>query len=210
MERPSLIVIAGCNGSGKSTFSKHHNNSIEPFDFDKRYLEIYRSLSDSELRDKFARDKTTKEFESSIEGAFLTGKDFCYETNFDSTPIYWPQRAKALGYNLELYFYCLQTRELANKRVAMRTANKGHFIEKKVVYYKWKEGYNNLNLHYQLFDYIYLLDNSAHLKTPKALFSLMKSEEEKYIVERYAIRLPNYSRRRFPDIYKLVIENNEP
>jgi len=204
LSRPTLIIVAGCNGSGKSTFSNMHHDNITPFDYDKKYLETFDSLDDSELRDVFAKNKTTSEFESSIKGAFSNRKDFCYETNFDSHPILWALQAKELGYNLELYFYCLKDLELANERVAIRKANKGHFINSEVVHYKWKEGYKNLNLHYHFFDHIYLLDNSQHMSAPKGLFSLTKKEDDTYMVEKYITKLPSYSYRRFPDIYKLV------
>lgn len=207
MPQPTLIIIAGCNGSGKSTFSKFHNEKITPFDYDKRYLEIYNSLQDSEFRDTFAKNKTTEEFESSITGAFLNGQDFCYETNFDSHPIYWANQAKELGYNIELYFYCLKNLDLAKKRVAIRTANKGHFINDSIIFHKWKEGYKNLDLHFNIFDYVLLLDNSIHLKPPKHLFAIIKNEDNVFEVEKYEEQLPVYSKKRFPLICGIVLNN---
>jgi len=35
MIKPRLIVVAGCNGSGKSTFSKTYVKNETPFDFTK-------------------------------------------------------------------------------------------------------------------------------------------------------------------------------
>lgn len=58
---PQLIIIAGCNGSGKSTYAPSLlPNEITSFDYDKLYLANYNSLPDSEYRDKFAKDKTTR------------------------------------------------------------------------------------------------------------------------------------------------------
>lgn len=206
MPKPSLIVIAGCNGSGKSTFSHYQVKDITPFDFDKRLMQNYQLLPDSEFRDTFARDKTIKEFESSIRGAFSNNEDFCYETNFDSHPMYWISEAINFGYNVELHFYCLETRKLAEERVQIRTSNSGHYIPKDTIDYKWKEGYKNLNLFYQSFDYVYLIDNSKHLSEPKGLFSLTKIDENDYIIEIYEDTLPEYSERRFPDIFKRLKE----
>lgn len=61
---PDLIIIAGCNVAGKSTFvSSFLPEDLTSFDFDRIYLENYSSLPDSELREKSAKDKTKKDFE---------------------------------------------------------------------------------------------------------------------------------------------------
>tara|TARA_R110002072_G_scaffold298710_1_gene473015 strand:- start:26362 stop:26982 length:621 start_codon:yes stop_codon:yes gene_type:complete len=204
LHTPTLIIVAGCNGSGKSTFSKTYIQGIKPFDYDKRYLEIYHSLPDSELKDMFAKNKTTKEFESSIYGAFSNREDFCYETNFDNHPIDYVITAIEKGYQVHLHFYCLDDIELAKERVSIRTVNQGHFVPNNTIEYKWKEGYRNLNLYYNIFDYILLIDNSYHLKTPTNLFSLSKVSHDSYAVEKYSENIPEYSKRRFPDIYKFI------
>lgn len=48
MIKPRLIVVAGCNGSGKSTFSKTYVKNETPFDFDKRLMEKYDAMDNSE------------------------------------------------------------------------------------------------------------------------------------------------------------------
>lgn len=74
---PELIIIAGCNGAGKSTFaSSFISENISSFDYDKLYLEYYNSLPDSEFREKFAKDKTTKEFEQAVKSSIDLGLDF--------------------------------------------------------------------------------------------------------------------------------------
>ena len=47
-----LIVIAGCNDAGKSTFaSSFLPEGLTAFDYDKLYLENYNSLTESELQE---------------------------------------------------------------------------------------------------------------------------------------------------------------
>jgi predicted ABC-type ATPase len=53
------------------------------------------------------------------------GKDFAFETNFDNEPMFWPDQFKARGYELFLIFICLESIDLANKRVAIRVENGG-------------------------------------------------------------------------------------
>lgn len=204
MSQPVLIIVAGCNGAGKSTFSKDIvHDTVIPFDYDKKKLEFYHSMVDSEFREIIANNKTTEEFESSIDGAFSNYKDFCYETNFDTHPIFWAKKAKDLGYVLVLHFFCIDSLDLAEQRVLERTQRKGHFVSNDVIFDKWKDGYKNLNLHYDIFDHVILYDNSSSSKPPQLLFSLAKTNDQ-FEVKHIAKSLPKYSQRRFPDIYQII------
>jgi predicted ABC-type ATPase len=134
---PSLIIIAGCNGAGKSTFaSSFLPEGLISFDYDKRFLEHYNSLPDSELRDRIAKNKTTEEFERSANCAIEKGTDFCYETNFDTHPIYWAEKFKEAGHKLSLIFFCLENQELARHRIQVRTEFRGHFIDDQTIDFK--------------------------------------------------------------------------
>jgi predicted ABC-type ATPase len=203
MSKPNLIVVAGCNGSGKSTFSKNYVKNIIPFDFDKKLAQKYDAMQDSELRDVIARNLTRTEFETAIYEAFSKRESFCYETNFDANPVYWVEQAKKLGYDIKLYFYCLDSLEMAKQRVYYRTSNKGHFVADDIVEYKWKEGYKNLNLHYKLFDHILLIDNSSEITPVQNIFSLTKNKDTSYEVNIFNT-IPHYAKRRFPKIYNIL------
>lgn len=204
MSKPYLIIIAGCNGSGKSTFSRASVKGIIPFDYDKKFIENYNTLQDIDIRSEMAREKTTQEFESSIDGAFSNKESFCYETNFDTSPLFWAQQAKSLGYHVELHFYCIQDQQMARDRVALRTRNAGHPVPDDVVDYKWREGYKNLNLHFDYFDRVVLFENSSSNKPMKALFTIEKQIDSNFEVEMHSYNIPNYARRRFPRIYELL------
>ncbi len=204
MSQPVLIIVAGCNGAGKSTYSRALvKESIVPFDYDKRFKEIYESLRDSEFREVMAKNMTTDEFTTSITNAFSEGRDFCYETNLDSNPLHWAEIAKQHGYYVELHFFCIESIELAQQRVKSRAERNGHYVYEEVVMYKWKEGYKNLNKHYKFFDYITLIENSSPDREMEYICSLIK-DEDTYKATVYADTLPKYSSRRFPDIYNLI------
>ena len=197
---PNLIVIAGCNGAGKSTYaSSFLPDGLTSFDYDKLYLENYSVLPDSELREKFARDKTSKSFEDSVKQAIENETDFCYETNFDTIPIHWPEKFKNNGYVINLIFFCLDNKEIAIQRVEERAEFKGHFVDSATIDLKWKAGYKNLNEHYTFFDNILLVDNSV----PKEVYSNLLQIEQGEIVM-MVDELPDYFQRRFPDIYKKI------
>tara|TARA_R110002050_G_scaffold162939_1_gene292849 strand:+ start:9982 stop:10590 length:609 start_codon:yes stop_codon:yes gene_type:complete len=195
---PSLIIIAGCNGAGKSTFAKSLlPDNLESFDYDKTYLKNYNSLPDSDLREVFAKNKTTQSFTGSIKSALNNGIDYCYETNFDSHPIYWPEKFKKHNYKLKIFFFCIDNQEIARQRIKIRTEFKGHFVSDAVIDLKWKAGYKNINLHYPYFDEIQFIDNS---KTGLLYQNILKIKAGK--IELMADFLPEYFERRFPLIYK--------
>lgn len=197
---PNLIVIAGCNGAGKSTFaSSFLPDGLTSFDYDKLYLEYYSILPDSEFRDKFARDKTTKDFEDAIKQSVTNKTDFCYETNFDSSPVYWPEHFKKHGFTLDLIFFCLNNQEIARRRVEERAEFKGHYVDSQTIDLKWKAGYKNLNEHYTFFDNILLVDNSVQ----KEVYSNLLQIEQGEIVM-MVDKLPDYFKHRFPDIYTKI------
>lgn len=200
---PSLIVIAGCNGAGKSTFaSTFLPEGLTSFDYDRLFLESYNSLPDSQFREKFAKDQTTKEFEIAIEKAITNKTDFCYETNFDSHPLFWPEKFKESGYQINLIFFCLDNQDIARHRVQVRTEFKGHFVDNKTIDLKWKAGYKNVNLHYQFFSNILFVDNS---KQNDVYTNLLQIEEGEIVIMSETI--PEYFKHRLPDIYKLIAIN---
>jgi predicted ABC-type ATPase len=197
---PDLIIIAGCNGAGKSTFSSSFlPEGLTSFDYDRLFLENYNSLSDSELREVFARNQTTKDFESSIDKALLNKADFCYETNFDSHPLHWAQKFKENGYQINLIFFCLDNQEIARHRIQVRTEFKGHFVDDKTIDLKWKAGYKNVNLHYQFFDNILFVDNSKRNDIYTNLLQIEKGE-----IVLMTEKIPDYFKHRLPDIFKLI------
>jgi predicted ABC-type ATPase len=203
LQQPHLIIIAGCNGAGKSTYSPMLVDGIIPFDYDKKYLEIYQSLPDSELREKIALNRTTTELNALIETSFLKNQSFCFETNLHNFPYQWIERAKELNFLIDMHFFCLDNIDLAKQRVAIRTKNNGHFVSDDIIKYKWKEGYKNLNLNFSKFDFISFIDNSKD-SIPVIMFELEKSSSLNYSFVQLLDELPEYVERRFPDIFKYI------
>lgn len=169
------------------------------FDFDKRYLEIYNSLADSELREKFARDKTSKEFKELIDDSLKLKIDFCYETNFDIYPIEWARKFKAAGFTLNIIFFCLENQDIAKHRVRVRTEFSGHFVDDSTINLKWKAGYKNLNKHFDFFDNLLLVDNSIQNETYTNILQIQDGD-----IDLMTNKLPDYFQRRFPGIYKMI------
>ena len=198
---PKLIVIAGCNGAGKSVFaSSFLPNHLVSFDYDKLFLAHYNSMPDSEWREEIAKNQTSKDFEAAVENALIKKKDFCYETNFDTYPVYWPKIFKEKGYQINLIFFCLTRQAIARHRIQVRTEFKGHFVDDKTIDLKWKAGYKNVNLHFEYFDNVLFVDNS---KQNVVYNNILQIEGCK--IELMADSVPNYFKHRLPAVQKLII-----
>jgi len=199
MVKPSLIVIAGCNGSGKSSFSNALTpQKITPFDYDKHFLSKYKPLQDSDIRSEIAHNLTFKLLEESINKAISTNTDFCYETNFNSTPLHWPDIFKKAGFELNLIYFCLDSIEQAKKRVSIRVENGGHHVPDYEVESRFKLGYMNLDKYYMKFDNIHLLNSSFYNEEPKHIVTLSK----KRIVN--TNEFPDFLKHLLPNIYKHI------
>jgi predicted ABC-type ATPase len=173
MSEPVLLVIAGCNGSGKSSFSELlASPDFSPFDYDFHFLKFYRSLFDSDVREEMAHNMAFAEFENQIGQAISRKINFCYETNFNSTPLHWPRYFKLHGYKLHLIYLCLDSTDEAKRRVAIRVQNGGHFVPDDEIVKRYFEGYDNLNSHFEYFDIIDLFDTSAYAKEPRYILSI--------------------------------------
>ncbi|PWD97772.1 zeta toxin family protein [Marinilabilia rubra] len=197
---PDLIVIAGCNGAVKSTFaSSFLPEGLTSFDYDRLFLEYYNSLPDSEFRETFAKKQTTEAFEKSIQKALFNIVDFCYETNFDSHPLYWPQKFKDNGYQINLIFFCLDNQEISRHRIQVRTEFKGLFVDNNTIDLKWKAGYKNVNLYFGLFDNILFVDNSKQNDVYTNLLQIEKKE-----VVMMTEKVPDYFKHRLSQVFQLI------
>ncbi|MBP5371785.1 MAG: zeta toxin family protein [Bacteroidales bacterium] len=197
---PELTIIAGCNGAGKSTFAKSFLPANETsFDYDRTFIEFYNSLPDSELRDSFAQQKVNELFQSEIEFALSHSLNFCYETNFDEYPLYWAEQFKAKGYSVKLIFFCLESIEIAQKRILMRKEFKGHFIDSKTVSEKWMKGYKNLDLNFSYFDKVIVVDNSID-KEPFSVIVTIEKQKKTIFTS-----LPSYFNERLPILSKSIL-----
>lgn len=174
MHKPRLLVIAGCNGSGKSSFSRSlvPSDSIIPFDYDFHFLSRYKSLLEIDIKEQMAHNLASSDLTTEIEEAWELGKDFAFETNFDNEPMFWPDQFKAKGYEIFLIFICLESIDLANKRVAIRVENGGYFVPNFEVERRYNAGFKNLNRVYSQFEFVDILEGSAHGKVPKHIASI--------------------------------------
>lgn len=207
MSKPFFIIFAGCNGSGKSTYSKKLSNGVDVFDYDKTFLNYYDSMRDSELREQIALDKTTERLEELIKNAFDKKESIAFETNFTNVPKEWIQRANTLNYKITIFFFVLDTIEKAQNRVLIRAKNNGHFVENETIRFKWKEGYKNINLHFNLADNVIFIDNSKDNSIPETICEINKVDEINFEITQ-VLEFPLYLKHRLPNIVNIILSSN--
>lgn len=195
MHRPTLLVVAGCNGAGKSSFSKALSpQNTSPYDYDLVFLEIYNNLIDSELINRMAHNLSFENLTSSIENAIMERKNFCYETNFNSTPLYWPTIFKQEDYRLELAFFCLDSIEKAKERVRIRVENGGHFVSDVEIEERYRLGYKHLNENWQFFDTLHLFETSQYDCEPNHILTITQNDQM------VSVEFPEYLNELIPSI----------
>ena len=141
-ENPKIIVIAGCNGAGKSTIAPH-------------LLRDAFGLKDFVNADTIAQGLSAFSPESvSMEAGRLMlkrlkvlakeRKTFAFETTL-ATRFYanWLAELQTKGFEFHLVFLWLENPELAIERVRERVASGGHNISEDVIIRRYFKGLRN-------------------------------------------------------------------
>ena len=140
---PTLYIIAGCNGAGKTTASFSLLPSILNCDIFINADEIAREIAPGEV-EKVAFEAGRQMIEQ-INARIRERETFAFETtlsarSYRETILF----AQALGYHVTLLFFWLESVEMAIDRVARRVKEGGHNIDTEVIRRRYKRGIKNL------------------------------------------------------------------
>ena len=145
-----------------------------------------------------AHNLAKKDLEDTIKSSITERIDFCYETNFNSTPLFWPKIFKADNYTIEIVFFCLDSIEKAKERVRIRFENGGHFVPDNEVKERYELGFKNINDNWEFFDRVTLFETSKYNDTPTHLFTI---QDKKYILRN---NFPKYLEKLIPNMKELL------
>lgn len=164
MTAPTLYIIAGCNGAGKTTASM----SVLPDILDCREFvnadEIAKGLSP--FKPEEVAVEAGKLMLQRIDLLLSKHVTFAIETTL-ATKSYknLVQRAKSSGYQVILLFFWLSSPEMAEQRVASRVASGGHNIPHEVIHRRYWAGLRNLfEIFVPIVDLWSLYDNTQELR----------------------------------------------
>jgi predicted ABC-type ATPase len=177
-KRPIVYIIAGPNGTGKTTFATQFLPKIADCrNFINADL-IAKGLSPFNV--DAAAMQAGRLFLSGIYGQVRRGADFGFETTLSGkgyVKLFGELRRK--GYSLNLYYLWIPEVSLALKRIADRVRMGGHNIPVEVVRRRFAKGLNNLmGIYMDLVDYCAIFDNSS--SAPRMVFE--RAEEKDAII----------------------------
>ena len=183
--RPILCVIAGPNGSGKtSTTEKLLANEwtsdcmyINP---DNIAQEQFGDWNSQEAVLKAAQEATRLRYQCLKEG-----KSFVFETVFSSPEkLDFLRKAKDAGFFIRFFYVCTETPEINVLRIAQRYLNGGHEVPISKVISRY---YKSLALAAQAIDFVdraYVYDNSRNNELPQLLFRTVDGQlHKKYVID---------------------------
>ena len=151
------ILIAGVNGAGKSTLYQ----TLDSLQTMKRVNmdEIVRNFGD--WKNFSDVTKASKIAVNMIKECFDNGNSFNQETTLCGKSIVRNiNRAKLLGYEVELHYVGVESVEIAKQRISYRVSHGGHGIPDADVERRYVESFRQLNLVKGMCDLVVLYDNT--------------------------------------------------
>lgn len=121
--KPTLYVVAGPNGCGKSTFTQDQLRGLQVIDPDAM---THRTAPRASLDAAVAAGRKAIQEQRT---AIAAGRTFAIETTLSGHRVLrLMSEAKAKGYRLELHFICVDSVDGALDRIASRVAQGGHDV----------------------------------------------------------------------------------
>ena len=189
--KPELIVIAGPNGSGKTSVTRqflHHEWAdgtiyINP---DQVANEVFGDWNSQDAVLKAAnycaewRERCLRKKES-----------FVFETVFSSDDkIDFLIRAKEAGFFIRLFFISTNHPTINAARIAKRVMEGGHDVPISKIVSRYMKSISNCAIVCPLVDRLYVYDNSVNDRDAQILFRMC----EGHIVKKYVGQLPDWAR----------------
>jgi predicted ABC-type ATPase len=166
---PSCIIVAGPNGSGKTTFVKNHLSSIYIHHQILNYDEI---VKEKQITNQISIS-AGKELLMRFVSCQNTLSSFIYETTLsDSTEYLIKSITEMQNENWEvlLYFLWISSYDVSLKRVAQRVAAGGHDVDKEKIITRYQRSMRNVIQRYlPICNTVLCLDNED--KNPRVIFS---------------------------------------
>lgn len=194
-ERPTVFIVAGANGAGKSTRSRGmlpaYMKDAAIFDGDILYnrmkQELQQSLSERESIQKAAA-YVSAYFDELTSNAIRHRKHFAFEGHFTQKEHWQPiLNFKNNGYYVRMVYLGLDRVETSLDRVARRVRTGGHYVDDFNVKANYYGNLDMLNLNAPLLHRLDLYDASrslrhlAVLQSGRVMDALQPAEQPKWV-----------------------------
>lgn len=189
--RPTLCIVAGPNGSGKTTTTVQLLES--EWSADSLYInpdniaqETFGDWNSPEAVMKAARLATEKRYE-----CLEQKKDFVFETVFSSNEkLEFVRKAKAAGFFIRLFFVCTSDPEINVLRITKRFLEGGHEVPISKIISRYYKSLANAAQAIELVDRAYIYDNSVENALPQLLYRTVDGE----VFKQYTDDVPEWAK----------------
>ncbi|RYE15094.1 MAG: hypothetical protein EOP34_04475 [Rickettsiales bacterium] len=171
---PEIRIIAGSNGSGKTTFTDilSKENSVL-FNFN---LATDKAIHKYPELKEHVKDFVKEQLNASIEFAISKKQDVTVVTNYNNEQIDIVNQIvtdiKNEGFDAKLFYLHLNTIEDSMLRVKYREAEGGHEISAEKIKQNFIEAPENLSVSQNIYDSINIIDNSISKEIPKLIVEI--------------------------------------
>lgn len=193
--KPELIVIAGPNGSGKTSVTKkflHHEWAegtvyINPDEVAKEVFGDWNS--------KEAIIKAANYCAEWREKCLNTRTSFVFETVFSADDkIDFVLRAKQMGFFVRLFFISTESPSINASRIAKRVMEGGHDVPITKIISRYYKSIVNCETIASVVDRLYVYDNSVDYQDARLQFRLTNGS----VAKTYVADIPQWARNIFP------------
>lgn len=170
-KRPTLCVVAGPNGSGKTTTTVQLLNNEWAIDSlyinpDNIAQELFGDWNSPEAVFKAAEHATKLRYE-----CLEQKRDFVFETVFSSAEkLEFLQKAKEAGFFIRLFYVCTSAPAINVARITQRYLNGGHEVPISKVISRYYKSLINAAEAISFVDRAYVYDNSIDNQLPRLLY----------------------------------------
>lgn len=166
MKRPTLWLVAGPNGVGKTTYAFRHIRAVSGSAHFVNLDELARGLSP--LDPEIARRAAARIALVRIAELLKQGQSLSLETTLSGrTHLGTIAEARALGFDINLLFFTVPSVETCLARIRRRISEGGHDVPEADVRRRYLRGAKNLGLYAGAVDLWRVLDNAG--PSPKVL-----------------------------------------
>lgn len=190
-KRPMLCVVAGPNGSGKTTTTVQLLN--DEWTADSLYInpdniaqETYGDWNSPEAVIKAAEEATRLRYE-----CLELGRDFVFETVFSSEEkMEFLHKAKDAGFFIRFFYVCTSDPTINVARITQRFINGGHEVPISKVISRYYKSLINAEEAISFVDRAYVYDNSVDNQLPRLLYRTTDGR----LFKKYVDDIPEWAR----------------
>jgi predicted ABC-type ATPase len=178
---PRVVVLAGINGAGKTTASRHLLTDVLKIPTFVNADAIARGLNG--LNPESEAFRAGRIMLDQMNDLVRRREDFAFETTLSArTYANWLSQLRVTGYAVLLYYYWLDSPELAIARVALRVQSGGHFVPDADIRRRYARSVRNfLELYRPIADEWEVYDNSSETRVLLAYGSSQTSPQTQVI-----------------------------